>query len=89
MSSILDVEDLICNAYSMTAILMDRLHTHFERHHENVTGHKNYYYLSDEDIECLLFAAGQLKNTINEAKTNYYRALNARKQTRKALPKVA
>lgn len=76
MAGFHDLEDPICNAHSMTVILIDRLHSHFERSHESVTGHKNFYFLSEEEIECLLYAAGQLKTAVGAIKKDFYSAID-------------
>ncbi len=83
-----DLEDPICNAHSMAAILLDRLHSHFTKSHEGVTGNSNFYYLSDEDVDCILFAAGQLKSTVGKVKTDFYKA-DSNERSAKQLPKAA
>lgn len=75
---VMDLEDRICDAQSFAAILLGRLHMHFERNHEKVTGNKDFYYLSEEDIDCLLFAGGQLKRNVGKVKSNFYKALDGK-----------
>lgn len=88
MANFHDLENPICNAHSMAVILMDRLHSHFSSSHEAVTGHNNYYFISDEDIECLLFATGQLKTAIGTIKKDFYNAAHS-EQPDKKLAKAA
>ncbi|MBX8825240.1 hypothetical protein [Ochrobactrum sp. SFR4] len=89
MTTIFDLESPACNAHSMASILLDRLHRHFERSHQGLTGSKDYYYLSAEDIDCLLFAAGQLKAMVGTVKTTVYSVLDEQNADTQPLPKAA
>lgn len=74
-SKLFDLEPPICDAVCASSILLDLLHDHFSKSHEEITGSPFKFYLAPHEVDNLLFIAGQAHSIAQRTKTTFYEAI--------------
>lgn len=80
MTKFFEIESPACDAVCAASILLEIIHEHFSESHERTTGSDQKFYLSHQDRDNLLFAAGQVNRFTQKTKEAFYTACEAEKK---------
>lgn len=75
-SALFDLEEPINDSKNMASILGGLLHDIFDKDHSAVTGHREYYFISEGDASNIIFAASQLQRFIKSTLDTWNVALD-------------
>lgn len=75
-TALFDLEEPINDSKNMASILGRLLHDIFDKDHSAVTGHREYYFISESDVSNMIFAASHLQRFIGSTLDTWSLALD-------------
>lgn len=75
-TALFDLEEPINDSKNMASILAGLLHDIFDKDHSAVTGHREFYFISEGDVSNMIFAASQVQRFIKSTLDTWNVALN-------------
>lgn len=74
--ALFDLEEPINDSKNMASILAGMLHDVFDKDHSAVTGHREFYFISEGDVSNMIFAASHLQRFIKSTLDTWNVALD-------------